>query len=175
VLLAGVLLASCSSAGSSGATGATVARATTTTDPYAVPPTIDIPYLNRVFAALEKINGDATRLIVANKRITPDAAKLLHSIYTNEEFEAQAEVWNNEIDRGLSTFRPTPGDRRVTAHEILRTGGDCVAVVVITDYNAIRLEPKEPSEARINLVRAATNPTRWAMSKDLTSGPLPCA
>ncbi len=88
-----LLCAACSSGGTHSTArtaDATVPASTTTTDPYAVPATIDIAYLNRVFAALEKINGDATRLIVAHHAITPDAAKLLSAIYTEDEFRAQA-------------------------------------------------------------------------------------
>ena len=33
----------------------------TTADPYAVPAVIDIAYVNRVLAALDQVDGDATR------------------------------------------------------------------------------------------------------------------
>ena len=104
---AALVLTGCSGGGDD-STEATVPRATTTTDPYAVPATIDIAYLNRVFVALEKINGDATRLIVAAKRITPEAATLLHAILTDEEFKIQAEIWNDDIDKGLRASSPIP-------------------------------------------------------------------
>lgn len=156
---------------------ATVPASTTTTDPYAVPATIDIPYLNRVFAALEKINGDATRLIVAHRAITPDAAKLLSAIYTDDEFKAQAEDWNNLIDGGLHTFRPQPGDRKTTVTEVLVQRPDCVSVRVERDYTAVVVKP-EPVVSRVSLSRHAPsgiNPTPWIISAQLKSGDLPCA
>ncbi len=102
-----MVLCSCSADGTDSSSGATVPRATSTTDPYAVPATIDIPYLNRVFAALERINGDATRLIVAAKRITPEAAALLHAILTDEEFKDRSEIWNDEIEAGPLELQDT--------------------------------------------------------------------
>src|SRR5581483_2350776 len=55
----------------------TAPTTTTPADPYAIPATIDAAYLNRVFLALEHIDGDATRLIVANKKLVPEAARHL--------------------------------------------------------------------------------------------------
>jgi hypothetical protein len=178
VVLITLSLAACSSGGGtrSGA-GATVPGSTSTTDPYAVPATIDIPYLNRVFVALEKINGDATRLIVANRRITPEAAKLLASILTDEEFKIQADIWNDEINRGLSGFKEQPGDRRTTVIEILGVRGDCVSTRVKTDFTAIQKTPKPPSEGKVSLASrppSEINKTPWAVSEDLKSGTLPC-
>ncbi|HZN16428.1 MAG TPA: hypothetical protein VFB78_19340 [Acidimicrobiales bacterium] len=143
-----------------------------------MPATIDIPYLNRVFLALEKINGDATRLIVANRRITPEAANLLHSILTDDAFHDATEVWNEQIDGGLAGFRADPGDRKIAVTKVLAVRVDCVAVEVSNDYNAVRREPIAPSAGKISLAsrpRAAPNPTSWVIAKDLKSGNLPCA
>ena len=170
------MLSACGGGGHT-TTGATVPRATTTTDPYAVPATIDIPYLNRVFVALDHINGEATRLIVAARRITPEAAELLHAVYADDEFKVQAEGWNNSIDAGLTTFRSVPGDRTTQVGHIRTVRPTCVALDATRDYNAIRSQPVAPSEALIALERHVAdqlNPTPWRIASDLKSGTPKC-
>jgi hypothetical protein len=165
------VLAACSDASSDSRSGATVPRATTTTDPYAVPATIDIPYLNRVFLALDHIDGDARRMILAAKRITPQAADLLHSIVTDAEFKVQADIWNDFIDQGAPGMRADPGDRKTTVLRVIRAGASCVALDVQRNYNAIRVEPKDPSATKVSLVRRAAvppNPTPWAIAGEGT-------
>ncbi len=176
--LALLALSSCGGSGaySAGPT-ATVPRSTSTTDPYAVPAIIDVPYLNRVFAALKKVNGDATRLIVANRRITPEAADLLHAVYADDEFKAQAEDWNNLIDGGLKTFRPNPGDRTTHVRQLLIVRSECLALSVDRDYSALAANPEAGASALVSLVPRppnAVNPTPWAISAQYKSGKLPC-
>jgi hypothetical protein len=171
------VLTSCSSGGGQPSSSATIPRATSTTDPYAVPATIDIPYLNRVFLALEKVDGQATRLIVANKRITPDAAALMHAIFTDEEFKIQTEGWNDDIDKGLASYRVNPGDRGTTVRRIIAIHPDCIAVEVDRDYSAVVLDAKPGAIALVSLstrAAASRNPTPWVISSQLKSGRLPC-
>ncbi|MBA3652939.1 MAG: hypothetical protein H0W70_01960 [Actinobacteria bacterium] len=141
-----------------------------TTDLYAVPATIDIPYLNRVFLALDHINGDATRLIVANRRITPEAANLLRSIHTDDEFVIQAEIWNDDIDRGLTKLKPAPGDLETNVVRLLDRRPDCVAVEVDRDYSPALVVGKPPVRTIISLVPGGVEPnhTGWVMALEGT-------
>lgn len=55
----------------------TAASTTATTAPIdvsVIPPTIDEPYLTAVLAALDEVDGEATRMIVGAKNITPASA-----------------------------------------------------------------------------------------------------
>ena len=65
VLAAGVLVGACGGGGNDEPLGptATVPQGTTTTNPYAVPPVIDEPYVNRVLAGLDQGVGDIVRLV----------------------------------------------------------------------------------------------------------------
>ena len=60
---------------------ATVPQATTTTNPYAVPPVIDEAYVNHVLAGLDQAVGDITRLIVNDGRVSDEAADRLEALY----------------------------------------------------------------------------------------------
>jgi hypothetical protein len=177
-LCALLALSSCANSPRSSSAGATVPGSTTTTDPYAVPATIDAPYLNRVFLALEKIDGEASRLIVATRRIPPEAATLLHSIFTDEEFKVQAEGWNADIDKGLGNFRTPPGDRVTTVRRIIVVQPTCVAVEVERDYSAVTVDPQPGATALVALAMRpplGANRTPWVISSQLKSGHLPCA
>ncbi|MGQ0520824.1 MAG: hypothetical protein ACT4PX_06720, partial [Actinomycetota bacterium] len=84
-------LAACSGGGDSSADPTVPTAATTSSTPApaidvsVVPATIDEPYLNAVLAALDEIDGEATRIIVATKRFPPEAADLLNTIYSDAE------------------------------------------------------------------------------------------
>ena len=156
--------------------GATVPKATTPTtaaDPYAVPATIDAAYLNKVFAALEHVDGDATRAVVANQDFVPDAAKRLRAIYAEEEFQNQVRLWVDLVNKGLAGFKSPPGDRRTAIVDVHTATPQCVFVAVRRDYsgvigsvgagrtNYVALRPLDLARDPSDL-----NPTPWAIAWD---------
>ena len=62
------------------ATVATEPAPTTTTDPYAVPATIDVAYVNKVLAGLDAAVGDVTLLVVRTRTLTQEAYDRLKAI-----------------------------------------------------------------------------------------------
>jgi hypothetical protein len=142
-------------------------------DPYAVPATIDATYLNRVFAALEHVDGDATRIIVAAKVFGPEAAKRLRAIYAEDEFQKQVRLWVDLVVKGMERFKNPPGDRRTTIAQLVTAKPTCIFVAVKRDYteligsvgagrsNFVALRPGDDSRDPLSF-----NPTPWAIAFD---------
>ena len=95
--LAGVALAACTGGGatpaepsvptavSSTSTASVASVATTAPDVSAIPAKIDEAYLNAVLAALDEVDGQATRIIKAAKNVPVETTDLLNSIYSDKE------------------------------------------------------------------------------------------
>jgi len=197
--LAAVMAAAVVVGMATGACGASSPRATTSatvpatvastnpTDPYAVPATIDAAYLNRVFAALDHVEGDASRIIVAKRALVPDAAERLSAIYGSDQFTLQTNAWLDLVDRGLAGFRDPVGDRRTTATRILSLSTACIFVATSRDYSAVDASPPPPKVEFVSLRPADVakdpsdlNPTPWIISwqgfnRDGTEPPNKCA
>ena len=90
-------LAACSDSSSDkaspAATVATEPAPTTTIDPYAVPPVIDVAYVNRVLAELDRVMGDVTRLVVRTRTIPPEAYDRLRALYPDDESTASSAIY----------------------------------------------------------------------------------
>ena len=176
-LLALAGLGACGGSDTPSSAGATVPKATSTTtpaDPYAVPPTIDAAYLNKVFAALERVDGDATRAVVASKDFVPDAAKRLRAIYAEEEFKEQVDLWLDiVIKKQFDRFNTPPGDRSSVVEKVMTGRPDCVYVAVRRDYAAVAVTPPAADVEYVALRPAddgrdpfELNPTPWMISSE---------
>lgn len=151
--------------------GATVPRSAPTTapaDPYSVPATIDAAYLNRVFEALDAVDGDATRLIVRTKSLPPAAAERLIAIYSDDELKIQTGRWLDVIEAGMTGYRPDPGNLKTSVVRILSSTPRCVFVVVKRDHSAIAVNPQPVRETFVFLGpldpvrnKKQLNPTPW--------------
>jgi hypothetical protein len=175
--LLGIALAACGGGGDDQPTSrATVPDRPATTvaaDPYAVPATIDAAYLNRVFLALEEIDGQATRLILENKAYVPEAALRLNAIYGKEEFDAQTNLWVDLINQGLTGFKSPAGNRRTITERVLTATPQCVYAAVVRDYSAISQSPPPNSVEYVALRpldhsrdSKRLNPTPWMIVKE---------
>jgi hypothetical protein len=179
VVLLLVLLAACSKGGG-GATAPTTVRTlpstTTTTAPFAIPAVIDEAYVERVLNALNKIEGDAARVIVREQAVVPEAAAILRAVYLRAELNDQLRLWNDAIEKGLDALRDPPGDRRTAVHRVLSARPECIFVEVRDDYSAVLDAPQPPAPNFFALAprsaeqdAAARNPTPWMISLDQVS------
>src|SRR5436190_6941422 len=57
----------------------------TTVDPYAVPPTIDAAYVNKVMEGLDAAVGDIVRLVIRTRDISPEVIDRLNALYLNRD------------------------------------------------------------------------------------------
>jgi hypothetical protein len=172
-LIASVVAGACGGKGPPAATQATVpqsAPSTTAADPYAVPATIDAAYLNRVFAALDAVDSDATRIIVETRSLPPAAADRLVSIYGQQELPVQTARWLDRIDAGLPEFKPHPGAQKTTVVRLLSSRPTCVFATVKRDHTAVAIDPPPSHEIFVYLApldpvrnQKGFNPTPWAI------------
>lgn len=136
-----------------------------------IPEVIDAPYLNRVLAALDSVESEATMLIVTNKDFVQPAAELLGSIYNQAEFSNQTNAWITALqeDPQLSDA-PTTSPARTTAVErVISSSRSCVYVAVnrtyphrnLTQTEYVAIEPLDKARDPRN-----HNPTAWMITKN---------
>lgn len=140
-----------------------------------VPPVIDVPYLDAVLAALDEVDGEAGRMIVAEKRFTPEAAVLLNSIYSDDRFQVQAEAILSALaqDPTLSSVKPDPGPRRSKVERIITASPSCVWLAVLRDHAASSVNPAPPRTEFVALRPLdhsndpeRHNPTAWMIDTE---------
>lgn len=148
VLVAGLAVAACDASDGSPAeptvpTAPSTSPTTAPIDVSVIPPVIDEPYLTAVLAALDEVDGEATRMIVAAKNLTPAAADYLNAIYSDDEFTRQADVWYLSIadDLELKGIRSPPGNRKTKVDRIIAASPKCVWLAVKRDYSAVNVDP----------------------------------
>lgn len=157
--------------------GATTTTATTIPiDVSTIPTRIDEPYINAVLAALDQVDAQATKLIVANKRITPPAAQYLLAIYNTEELDEQTQVWETTINKGFKNVRADPGARKTTVTRFISSSPTCIFVEVEQDFSATAINVGSPTAAYVMLIpldrsRDAhhLNPTPWMIHTEGSS------
>ncbi|HVM05939.1 MAG TPA: hypothetical protein VM242_12275 [Acidimicrobiales bacterium] len=156
-------------------TAVSTSSTTAPIDVSVIPPTIDEPYLNAVLAALDEVDSEATRMIVAAKNLTPPAAEYLNAIYSDEAMRREADGWFESLadDPQLSGIRPNPGKRRTVVDRVIVASPGCVWMAVRRDYSArnvkavpdrleyIALRPLDSSNDPRKI-----NPTAWMITTD---------
>lgn len=139
-----------------------------TADPYAVPSKITPRYVQRVLNALEGVNGRATRLIVRNHRLVPQAVEILRSIDSNKEYPTQHKIWESDINSGLANYLDPPGSVRDTLHRVLTANKACIYASIVRDYSQVDVVPPKTHLTYIGLRRSSSktriNPTPWKIS-----------
>jgi hypothetical protein len=144
-------------------------------DVSVIPEKIDEPYLNAVLAALDKVDGDAVRIIHQTKRFPPEAADRLNAIYSDQRFQIQADAWFEAIadDPQLSAIKPNPGNRKTTVERVISSSPSCVFMAVSRDQSANSVTPGPSSTQYVGLRPLDTsndpkhfNPTAWMMTVD---------
>src|SRR5215210_7615219 len=126
VLVAG-LLAACSGDGEE-APAATVPRpTTTTTTPLSeVPARIDVAYVQRVMNELDRVLGDALRVLVAKKGPSQEFVDLLRAVYDEPEYSRADASFRSEAASGFETFRDPPGSPTTRVERIIKASSECV-------------------------------------------------
>jgi len=150
---------------------------TTTTapaDPYAIPDTIDVAYVQRVIDKLYEIEAEAAAEIVANKELVPSAAEKLRSIYAVDELNAQLRAWGDIVSGDeLNSFKNPPGPVEVSVVRIGTATATCVRVETLEDATPTAVSPQTPYSNFLRLIRAAPgqNPTPWVIAEESLEAP----
>lgn len=153
---------------------ATLPPTTTTTDPYAVPATIDVAYVNRVLAGLDQVMGDAGRSLVHSRTVTAEIYDRLRSIYAeNSLLQLVVESVEDEIRKNFSGYKPNPGDRVTTVTRVITAQSSCIFVRVQRDYSAMSPDAgtTDPQWVALRPLEQSRDPhqynrTSWAMIYD---------
>jgi len=166
-LVAVVVASGCSTAGGKGtaAPGAPGVRPPGAADDVAV---------NRVLAGLDGVMGDLQRILVKERKITPEVTDRLRSIYTGPELLNQIDAFKLDVSGGLAGYRSPPGNRLTVVSRIITASRQCVSAEVKRDYSPTSSGPPgPPTTLYVILVtkNAADdpkgyNPTGWAMLYD---------
>lgn len=161
---------------------------TATPDVSKVPVSIDAAYVTAVLAALDEVDGRATRLIVSAKKVTPEAVDLLQAIYSHQQLENELAIWVSSIadDPGFTGVLPNPGSRRTAVKEILAVRPNCLWLAVGRDYSKVNVVPGPDRTEYVALQPidrvddpGHVNPTPWTMTvnglrRDGTPPSSPC-
>jgi len=195
-VLAGIVFAaSAACSGSSAdkasptATVATEPAPTTTTDPYAVPATIDITYVNQVLAGLDRVMGDVTRLVVRTRTIPPEAYDRLKALYPDDErLQRSIDSFQRDLRQDLSGYRAEPGDKTSTVTQLITATRACIFTEVARDYSKVGTTPLPALDVQwiglkpldTNRDPSGYNPAKWVFvyegfPPDRSEPPNPCA
>ena len=142
------------------------ATTSTTTDPFAVPDVITLEYLDRVLAELDRIDGEATRKIVAAKALTPEAIALIESIYTEPELATRLAIMRTHLEKVLANLKGDPKARETNATELISAGPECVFLRATRDFSRSAVIPPPPQTTYIALAPTTSNRTGWTIAFD---------
>lgn len=153
-----------------------------------VPAVIDTAYVNAVLAAIDEVDGQATRLIVSAKKLEPEAGRRLQAIYSVEQLQLEVERWLTGLaqDPEVTGILPKPGNRRTVVERIIAATPTCLWLAVRRDYSKVNVDPGadrteyvglQPLDPRNN--PGNVNPTPWVifvdgLRRDATEPANPC-
>lgn len=193
VAASGALLASACSSSKAGVTAArptiaTAVESTTTTNPYAVPPVIDVAYVNRVLAGLDAAVGDVVRLAAQAGAVTPEALDRMRALYMDPALNEQINYLVKDSASGFPGLPSHPGNRKTVSTKVVSGVSSCIFVQVNRDFSAVSIDARtDISQQYVGLRplepgadREKYNPTGWAIiydgfQKDRSQPPDPCA
>jgi hypothetical protein len=169
-----LLAAACGGGTANVGSGATVPQAgstsTISSDPYGIPSPITGTYVQRVLDVIEAINADAMRIIIANNRLVPDAARRMRAVNTSSSFSQQTMIVLNQLHAGLTNYRQPPGPVRDHVQRVLSGSGTCIFAAVTRDYSALEKSPETSPTTYVALhLRISQddpgnlNPTPWVI------------
>jgi hypothetical protein len=130
--------------------------------------------IDRILAGLDGVMGDAQRLLIRERRITPEVTDRLQAIYVGPELLNQIDAFRADVTNGLVGIKDPPGNRVTTVSRLLTVSPICIFVEVSRDYSpATAGAAPRPSKLYVVLVTkddrddpARLNPTPWAMLYD---------
>lgn len=140
-------------------------------DPFAIPPTIDAAYVDRVLVELNKVYGDVVRKIRATNRYERSDLDPLRAIFNDPLLELQVQAFAEIPANDPSLYRQPIGDRLLAVQELITVRRDCIFAEVLLDVSAVAKQPP-PAQSRYVTLRptqaaadpANVNPTPWSMS-----------
>lgn len=130
--------------------------------------------VDRILAGLDGVMGDLQRILVRERRITPEVTERLRAIYVGPELLNQIDAFRADVANGLVGVKNPPGNRVTTVSRLITVSPICIFVEVTRDYAPVT-EGAAPRPASLYVILVTKsegddprqlNPTPWAMLYD---------
>jgi hypothetical protein len=130
--------------------------------------------VDRILAGLDAVMGDLQRVLVRERRITPEVTDRLRAIYVGPELLNQIDAFRADVAKGLVGLKNPPGNRVTTVSRLITVSPICIFVEVTRDYSPVTAgAAPRPASLYVILVTKdegddprQLNPTPWAMLYD---------
>jgi len=130
--------------------------------------------VNRILAGLDGVIGDLQRILMRDRRITPEVTDRLKAVYAGPELLNHIDAFRADVTNGLAGYKDQPGNRVTTVSRLITASPICVFAEVTRDYGPVTAGPaRPPSSLYVVLVAKAEaddprqlNPTPWTMLYD---------
>jgi hypothetical protein len=141
-------------------------------DPYAIPVVITPAYVDKVFAALNHVDGDASRMLVARRAVTLGVTTILRSIYNDPLFSEQVKIRSQSVQAPIPGLRHPLGDIRTSVVQLISSSPTCIFARTTSDYAGVLVDPGPPAGSEyFKLTRTQVganaghlNPTPWSLT-----------
>ena len=162
----------------------TTASSTTTTsttallDPFAIPADpadIDEEYVQGVVDALYEVDAAAAELILTSRSVSPEAQRILASVYEGEVLDLELQGWANLLGRpgSVESFRPGKHSLRHSLEDVLGRSETCLFVTATRSYEDVSVDPPQNQRVFLGLATKdvtddpdGLNPTPWMVFTD---------
>lgn len=156
---------------------------TTIIDPYGAPATVDVPYVNRVLAALDTATGDFVRLYTRERRITPEIDQRIAAQYgSGEGHDLEVRALESTRDAKLPSEL---GNQVTIVTRLITATRSCIYAQVERDYQPVAGRGGKGIEwvglrpASVPTEITLYNPTHWIYTAngvlpDRSQPPNPC-
>ena len=139
-------------------------------NPDIVPQVITADYVNAVFKVLNHLDGDVTRSLVADVKVTPQDDSILRAIYNDPLYSEEVKIEQETLNAGTSNARKPPGDRSTTVLQLLDISPRCIFVSTRSDYSQVVIHVGHPTASEYWTLKpkqaqddpGGLNPTPWA-------------
>ena len=130
--------------------------------------------VDAILAGLDGVMGDAQRLLMRERRITPEVTDRLQAIYVGPELLNQIDAFRADVANGLVGIKDPPSNRVTTVSRLITVSPICIFVEVTRDYSPLTAgAAPRPASLYVVLVTKTEaddprqlNPTPWAMLYD---------
>ena len=147
---------------------------------FALPPTIDEGYVNRVLAVLDHVQGDVFRRIVATGAFAQSELVPLRAVFNDPELTGQAQGFATLV-QSIDRAKNPPGDNRTTVVRLLTARPDCIYAETTVDLSETVLEPPPPRPSFVALRPSQPgsdpqdlNPTPFSIAAEHSKETNPC-
>lgn len=97
------------------------------------PPVVEMSYAQRVLDEISRLDGEASRILYRERRLTPEVDAIITAIFFASSLEDNRRALETDLGVGLRTWRDPPGNPVVRAIGVVSNRPGCVALRVDSD------------------------------------------